>query len=207
MEVNNIADTVQKGVCRFMDTGREKWKRKAAQWLAEWLNLMTWAADKNPIAAESLREVLSLIKLLSGRERDEAQRREILRKFNPLRVQWMLVDGGKPYGLSGEQLQEFSHILYDSDRRGPPVIDWIPSSSGLAEGFFLLARVTQAGTLSKVAACGRCGKWFVAFSGMQKYCSGECQELFWSEWVRTPSGQKYQRDRTRLYREKNRRKP
>lgn len=188
-----------------MNTGRGNWRRKAAKWLADWLNLTAWAAEKNPIARESLDEVLNLMKILSDGKLDDDRRREVLRKFNPLPARWMLVDGSKPYVLEGEQLQEFSHILYDSDRRGPPVIDWLPSGSGHVEGLFLLARVTQAGTLREVVKCGRCGKWFSAHSGMQKYCSGKCQALFWSEWVKTSDGQKYQRERTRLYRDRQRR--
>ena len=185
-----------------MDTVLSKWADRAAEWLADWLNL------KDPRLANGQREVQAAMRLLSRTDLEDDQRRELLQKFQGLRVRWMLSDSGVTYLIDEHKhLQLVGHILYDRDPSGPPIVDWLPASSDMNEhGLFLLIRATQARCLHRLAQCGQCRKWFVARRRAQSYCSETCQQQFWTDYRKTPEGRKYQRDRVYDWRTKKRRK-
>jgi len=60
-------------------------------------------------------------------------------------------------------------------------------------GLFLVVRLSKYG-LDWVRRCW-CGKWFLAYSGRNRFHSGECRQAFWAEELKTSEG----RERRRLY--------
>jgi len=63
-------------------------------------------------------------------------------------------------------------------------------------GLLLVASLSQHG-LEWVRRCA-CGKWFLAYSGRNRFHSDKCRQAFWAEHLKTPEG----RERRRLYMQK-----
>jgi hypothetical protein len=172
-------------------------------------DLVEFFQNASEMAKDQVREAIRILRLKNPGAKD---RKTLLRMYEPIRMQeteadWVLYAGGREYSIHhGRVRTENYPTVTNRDASSPPSMI-VKNSALLSEsdgeiGLRLLADASESRVLDFLGECGRCKKWFIGKRRRQRFCSGACQQAYWSDYRKTKKGLKYQRERLKRWRAK-----